>query len=310
MGACSSGPTAPQTEVIVGIQSEPLNGAIGSLHVVTKLAGKTNSDETLDPSALPHEVKLSPPGGNDAAPIDVQIDAYTEAGWTPKSTAMPVLVRTAETSFVPNETKLLRILLQGQCLLALPGGPPGAPTCNAPQTCIGDKCVSDSVPAAALETYEPNWANDAPDVCRPLNAGAPVVQVGEGQNDYLPLTSGQTVQMEQGPQGGHHIWIAVRQENIKQQGSTTTITSVQPGTNLAGPQMAFVFTFEQDQGGFCKLSGLRYQLDIDGTDYHLFLGKPLDITVKIADQAGHTGIGKASVNIDSTLLCPAGVPGC
>jgi len=300
----------PATEVVVGIQSEPLNGAVGSLHVVTKVGGKTNSDETLDPSALPHEVKVVPPGGNDSAPVDVQIDAYMQAGWTPKSTAMPVLVRTAETSFVPNETKLLRVILQGQCLLPLPGGPPGAPTCNAPQTCIGGTCASDTVSPAALEPYESNWANDAPDACRPLNAGPPVVQVGEGQTDYLPLTAGETVQMEQGPQGGHHIWLAVRQENIKQQGSTTTITSVQPGTNLAGPQMSFVFTFEQDQGGFCKLSGLRYQLDIDGTDYHLFLGKPLDITVKITDQAGNTGTGKASVNIDPTLLCPTGVPGC
>ena len=277
---------------------------------MTKVAGKTNSDETIAPSALPHEVKVLPPGGNTSAPIDVQIDAYTMAGWTPQVGGMPALVRTAETSFVPNETKLLRVLLQGQCLLGLPGGPPGAPTCTAPQTCIGGRCASDSVAPSALEPYETNWANDAPDVCRPLDAGAPVVQVGEGQTDYLPLTPGETVQMEQGPQGGHHIWLAVRQENIKQQGSTTTITSVQPGTNLAGPQMSFVFTFEQDQGGFCKLYGLRYQLDIDGTDYHLFLGKPLDITVKITDQAGHTGTGKASVNIDPTLLCPAGVPGC
>lgn len=301
----------PATEVVVGIQKEgSLDGAIGALHVVTKLAGKTNSDETLDPSALPHEVKVYPAGGNTSAPIDVQVDGYIEAGWTSKSTAMPVLVRTAETTFVPNETRLLRVLLQGQCLLALPNGPPGAPTCDAPQTCIGGRCVPDSVPAAALETYEPNWANDSPDACRPLNAGMPVVQVGEGQTDYLPLTSGQAVQMEQGPQGGHHIWLAVRQENLKQLGSTTTITSVQPGTNLSGPQMAFVFTFEQDQGGFCKLSGLRYQLDIDGTDYHQFLGKPLHITVKIADQAGHTGTGTASVNIDPTLLCPVGVPGC
>jgi hypothetical protein len=43
--------------VIVGIQSEPLNGAVGSLHIVTTLAGKTNSDEVLALSALLHEVK-------------------------------------------------------------------------------------------------------------------------------------------------------------------------------------------------------------------------------------------------------------
>jgi hypothetical protein len=310
--ACSSGSSSgpPATEVIVGVQAEPLNGAIGTLHIVTKVAGSTSSDETLDLSALPHEVKLVPPSGNDSAAIAVTVDGYLQSGWTPARGGMPLLVRTAETSFVLDQTKLLRVMLQGQCLLALPGGPPGAPTCTAPKTCIGGSCQPDSVSPQSLENYNSNWPNDAPDICRGLDAGAPVVQVGEGQTDYIPVTSGETVQMEQGPQGGHHIWIAVRQKNVKQQGSTTTITSVQPGTNLAGPEMAFVFTFESDQGGFCKLSGLRYQLDIDGTNYHLFLGKPLDVTVKVADQAGNTGTGTAHVNVSPTLLCPSGVPGC
>ena len=67
-----------------------------------------------------------------------------------------------------------------------------------------------------------------PTSASPRTRAAPVVQVGTGQTDYLPVTAGQTVQMEQGPQGGHHVWIAVRQRNLKQSGSTTTITSVVP----------------------------------------------------------------------------------
>ncbi len=295
------------TAVVVGVQSEPMNGAIGTLHVVTTLGGAPNTDEILAPTALPHEVKLLPPGGNVNAPIAVEVDGYTSPSWTPQSPDMPVLVRTAETVFVPGQTELLRVLLQGQCLLPLPGGPPGAPVCDAPQTCIGGVCQSDVVPASGLEAYASNWATNVPDVCKPANAGPPVVQVGTGQTAYLPLTSGEMVQMEQGPQGGHHIWIAVRQENLAQSGSTTTITSVQPTTNLAGPSMSFVFTFQQDQGGFCALAGLRYQLDIDGTDYHLFLGQPLDLTVTITNPSGTTGVGTASVNVEPTILCADGI---
>lgn len=294
----------------MGVASEPLNGAIGTLHIVTTLGGQPNTDETIAPSALPHEVKLLPPGGDATAAIAVEVDAYESATWTPQSLDAPVLVRTAETSFVPGKTDLLRVMLQGDCLLALPGGPPGAPTCTAPQTCIGGACASDVVPPAALETYTPSWPSDVPDVCKPANAGAPAVQVGTGQTEYLPLTDGEMVQAEQGPQGGHHIWIAVRQQNLKQAGSTTTITSVQPGTNLAGPRMAFVFTFEPDEGSFCKLYGLRYQLDLDGTDYHLFLGQPLDVTVVIADSSGASGTGVAHIDVAPTLLCPPGIPGC
>jgi len=312
VAACSSpsDPWSSGTTLVVGIQSEPLSGAIGSLHVVTKVAGATRSDEVIGLSALPHEVKLHPPANDLGAPVSVSIEGYEQAGWTPGSTSPALLVRTAETTFVPSEDKLLRVELQGQCLLALPGGPPGAPACASPQTCIGAACQSDVVAPSGLEAYSPSWPQDAPDACRGIDAGAPVVQAGEGQTDYLPLTDGESVQMEQGPQGGHHIWIAVRQHNIKQQGSTTTITSLQPGTNLAGPKMAFVFTFEADQGGYCKLSGLRYQLDIDGTDYHLFMGKPLDITVTIADQEGNTGSATTRVDVLPTLLCPSGVPGC
>jgi hypothetical protein len=298
--------------VVVGVQSDPLNGAIGTLHVVTTVGGAPATDELIAPGQLPHEVKLTPPGGAPTQPIAVTVDGYEQTGWTPQSGGpdSPVLVRTAETGFVAGQTMLLRVLLQGDCLVGLPGGPPGAPPCNAPQTCIGGACQDDHVTTPALEPYAPDWATDAPDVCKPANAGPAVVQVGTGQTDYLPLTDGQTVQMEQGPQGGHHIWIAVRQENLKQTGSTTTITSVQPTTGLKGPETAFVFTFGPDQGGFCKLSGLRYQLDIDGTDYHMFLGQPLDVTVAITDASGATGTGTAHVNIAPTLLCPTGVPGC
>jgi len=304
---CSPSHAGVTTSVVVGVQSEPLNGTIGTLHVVTTLAGAPGTDETLAPSALPHEVHLVPPGGDATAAIAVEVDGYTSPTWTPGSPDPPVLVRTAETTFVPDETRLLRVMLQGACLLPLPGGPPAGPVCDAPQTCIGGVCQSDQVPAQALEPYASGWASEAPDICKPIGAGSPVVQVGTGQSDYLPLTDGQTVQMEQGPQGGHHIWIAVRQENLKQAGSITTITSVQTSTGLSGPKMAFVFDFEEDQGGFCKLAGLRYQLDIDGTDYHQFLGQPLSVTVVIADSAGATGTGVANVNVAPTILCATGL---
>jgi hypothetical protein len=305
--ACSSpGPEkrAPQeTVVVVGIESEPGAGALDTVRVTTTLGGAANTDATFPMGALPLDVKLAPPGGNVSAAIGVRVEGYLTAVG-----ATPLLVRTAETSFVPGHTMLLRVLLQGQCLLPLPGGPPGAPSCSAPQTCIAGVCQDDHV--SGLEAYSSDWATNTPDICKPMNAGPPVVQVGTGQSDYLPLANGDTVVAEQGPQGGHHVWVAVRQENLKQSGSRTTISAVQPTTGLMAPQTAVVFTFDPDQGGFCKLAGLRYQLDADGTDYHLFLGAPLDITVVIVDSAGAKGTGIAHVNIAPTILCASGMPGC
>jgi hypothetical protein len=285
----------------VGIQSEPLGGALGSLQVTTTTGGKA-SLVGYSPTKLPFEVKVQAPNDDTSGALKVEVDGYGYAG------TMPILLlpRAAETHFVPGKTMLLRVMLQGSCLLGLPGGPPGGPTCSEPETCIGGVCTSDVVAPQALEPYAPGWETNVPDICKPLDAGPAVVQVGTGQTDYLPLTQGQTVQMEAGPQGGHHIWIATRQENLKQAGTTTTIRSTQPGTGLVGPRMSFVFNFDQDQGGFCKLYGLRYQVDVDGADYHQFLGKPLDVTVTLKDSTGAMGVGMAHVNIDPVLLCPSG----
>ncbi len=293
--------------MIVGVQSDPLNGAIGTLHVSATLGGAIADDETLPPSGLPHEVPLLAPDGDASVPIGVRVEGYAQTGWTPQSTATPVLVRTADTQFVPGETKLLRILLQGDCLLGLPGGPPGAPMCTLPQTCIGGACQSGAVPAQALEPYVSNWPANAPDICKPIDAGPPIVQVGTGQTDYLPVTSGQTVQMEQAARQGYRRPGLRSARKTGTEWSTTTLTSLQPSTGVVGPKLAFVFTFQQDQGGFCKLAGLRYQLDIDGADYHQFLGQPLDVTVTITDPSGASGMGTAHLNIDPTLLCATGL---
>jgi hypothetical protein len=311
-GACS--PSAgSSTALVVGVQGDAsIAGALSSVRVVATVGGKTVNDTTVPATELPHEVSLAPPDGAAGALVAVRVEGYAAGPplRSPGSGEPPVIVRTAETHFVPDREALLRIVLGGNCLAGVPGGPPGAPTCDAPQTCIGGSCQPDAVPAQSLEAYTADWATNAPDVCKPTNAGPPVVQVGTGQTDYLPVTSGQTVQMEEGPQGGHHVWIAVRQENLKQSGSTTTLTSVVPTTGLAGPMTSYVFTFDPDEGGFCKLAGLRYQLDADGTDYHRFLGQPLDVTVTIQDPSGRTASGVAHLNIDPQLLCPSGGTGC
>jgi hypothetical protein len=309
--ACSPASSASAPGLVVGVQDEPsIAGALGTLHIVTTVGTAPASDVVISSGALPYEAHLAPPAAAASAAVSVRVDGYQSADWTRSSGEAPVLVRTAETHFVEGRTTLLRIVLQGQCLLGLPGGPPGGPSCAAPQTCIAGSCEADEVPSQELETYATDWAANPPDVCKPASAGPPVVQVGTGQTDYLPVTSGQTVQMEQGPQGGHHVWIAVRQHNLQQSGSTTTITSVVPSTGLAGPRTSFVFTFDPDEGGYCKLYGLRYQLDVDGTDYHAFLGQPLDVTVTVKDPSGATGTGVAHLNVDPQLLCPTGIPGC
>jgi hypothetical protein len=198
--------------------------------------------------------------------------------------------------------KLLRIDLDTLCVVIPPRGGIVGPTCAAPETCVSGRCTSDVVPSELLGDYTSNWALAAPDICRPASPGAPKVILGMGQNDYLPMRDGQTLQAQAGPQGGHHIWLAVRMQNLKQSSSTTTVTATQPGTGVTVSPYSVVFTFLPNEGGFCKLYGLRFQLDANGVEFTQFLGKPLDVKVEIHDVLGETGVATARVNIDRNVL--------
>ena len=302
--ACSSPAPAPSPPgtLVIGVEGTQVVGLVGSVHVTTRVDGVSTSDDTVDlgadPHALPKEVKLLGPAGKPGALVEVSVDAYAAGGGTAQTRATPILTRRARSAFVAGQTRLLRVTLESRCAAA----PGGAEVCSAPQTCVAGRCQSADVGADQLEDYAPSWAVDAPDVCKPAGHGDPVVVVGTGQTDFLPITDGQTVQAEKGPQGGHHIWIAMRAKNLRQSGSTTTIAAVQPDTGVTVPPTAFVFTLSTDEGGYCKLFGLRYQLDNGGIDYKQFLGKPLDVTVTVLDRAGTQASGVAHIVVAPTVL--------
>jgi hypothetical protein len=299
-------------QITVGVQSEPLGGVLSALHIVVRVAGKVATDEVLRPPRgvrvgfpQPWEKAFTAPVGVPAADIDVAVEGLGA------DAAPPLLTRLAATHFVPGRAELLRVQLESRCIVYPPNpargrvpGPLSGPTCAAPSTCILGACRLDAVPAEGLEPYAANWPSNAPDRCKPRDAGSPVLQVGTGQTEYLPLATGQTLQAEAGPQGGHHIWIATRMKNMKQTLTTTRVEGMQPGTGTTIPPSTFVFTYAPDTAGFCKLYGLRYQLDNGGIDYKQFLGKPLDLTVTVTDSAASTAKSTSRIQVAPTLVNP------
>ena len=309
-GACHK--TPDPTALIVGVQSDPMGGIVSALHVIIKVNGEVVDDETIKPPhgskvgfPQPWEKRLSGAGKGDAK-VEVEVDAIGDPA------SAPLFVRRSSTHFIPGKEALLRVPLESRCIVypqqprgttKVPG-PLSGPTCTAPSSCISGICQLPDVNPALLEPYAPNWPANAPDRCKPRNAGPPDLQIGTGQSYYLPITKGQTLQAEAGPQGGHHIWIATRMRNLKQAGSTTKITGVQPGTGATIPPTTLAFTYAPDEGGYCKLFGIRYQLDNEGIDYKQFLGKPLDVTVTTTDPTGATATATAHINIAPTLINP------
>jgi hypothetical protein len=300
------------TALVVGVQSDPMGGVVSALHIVIRVADKVVDDERIQPPRgsrvgfpQPWEKTLSGEGQG-AAKVEVEVEAIGDP------LAKPLFTRLASSHFVPGRTELLRVPLEARCIVYPPvnrgasriPGPLSGPTCTAPATCIMGACLPSEVPVARLETYAKNWPTNAPDRCKPANAGPPDLQVGTGQSYYVPMQPAQVLQAEAGPQGGHHIWIATRMKNLKQAGSITKISGLQPGTNTPIPPTTLAFTYAPDEGGYCKLYGIRYQLDNEGIDYKQFLGKPLDVTVTVTDAAGTTATGTTHIQIAPTLLNP------
>lgn len=297
--------------LVVGLSASPQALAVERVRVVGKVDGvvKTDTEVTLAMGAtvLSKEVAIDGPSG---APVDLEVTAWLRGNPTPA-------VRRAALTRIPATKKLLRVMLDPRCIEAAADAGvfgAGAPSCNAEQTCIGGMCASKAVADADLEPYDAGWAEAPPDFCRPANHGAPEVAIGQGQTDYGTLADGATLQLEKGPQGGHHLWIAARMRNLRQSGTTAMISSKVVGETDAVPPAAFVFTFDRDEGGYCKLYGLRYQLDVGAGDltkaYKRFLGKTMEITILLTDSTKASATSTRTVKIADKILCPDGTTAC
>lgn len=325
-GSSGGEPGAQQGSLVVGVQSEDFGGLVQAVHIVASVDGKVTDDETITIGApgtpgaggtagaaatLPKEIVLE---GAPGARAEVTVEALTSQAATRGATpTTPVVVRRAATQLPSGAKKLLRVQLETRCVtFSAPGSTLSpAPTCDAPQTCALGRCVSEEVSYDQLEDYEATWATSPPDICRPANHGPPEVILGVGQTDFAPLADGQTLMLEQGPQGGHHIWLAVRMRNLRQSGSPTTLTAklVDDPASAIAPA-AYVFTFDRDEGSYCKLYGLRFQLDSGaanlGADYKRFLGKKIEVTASITDSTKATAAATRTILIADKLLCSDG----
>ena len=67
------------------------------------------------------------------------------------------------------------------------------------------------------------------------------------------------------------------------------------------PPFSVVFTYDVDEGGYCELFGLRYQIDAGGEPVETMLGRLLDVQVTVRDASGAIGSGEATVRLADTL---------
>jgi hypothetical protein len=175
--------------------------------------------------------------------------------------------------------------------------------CGPGEACLGGECTSASIDAATLGATPVDWIANAPDACRGAVPAAPSLVLGEGLDGYAPLVPGATVPVEPGPQGGHHVWLALRTRGLRQLGSTLTVRGTYPALGIALPPMQNVVSLRRaDEGGTCEIYGVRFQID-RGIPLDTVLGATLAIEATLTDPSG------ASAAVESTITIGAPVGG-
>ena len=209
------------------------------------------------------------------------------------------VVRTVVTPAGPaGERRVVRAHLDQACDHA---GASGAPECDeVSTTCIAGTCQRAFVPAEAQRPYTPDWMKDGSDGCKP--GGPPELIVGKGQSDFFPAADYEVAQIEAGPQGGHHIWISARVKNLGRSGSITEGGGEIPALGLSITPLKVVFTLDTDEGGWCKIFGLRFQLDVGGDDIQTMLGQPIEVYVTIVDSDGDQASDTRWFTLSSDIL--------
>lgn len=274
--------------MVIGITTKLNPGAdFNELTYEVAVDGATRDARTLAvlPSSFPLELPVEDLAGGEAVSVTL----------TAKSVGAVILERVASTKSVAGEHLLLRVPLDPACR------EPQAPDCAAPLTCIGGQCGDAFVPPDRLETYAPGWGTGGSDACKP-SGQPPLVEVGTGQADYLPTMDGDVAQVEAGPQGGYHIWLAIRVRGVRQSSSVTTVTGTIPSLGYEVPPYAVVFTFEPSEGGACELFGLRFRFDDPNHPVASLLGQELHVDVTVKDVDGTVGSGSRIVRLSDDIL--------
>lgn len=271
--------------IVFGITSELSPGAsFTSMRASVSADGQELLNRRFEGSELSFPMELDLPDLEDGSEMRLAVTAFQGE--------VPIVSRLADTTAVGGRTLLYEVKLESECV---------ALVCEGDQTCVEGACVDAFTPAADLPDYYPGWAGGSGGGrCEP--GGDPTVLVGSGQADYHEVDDGDVLQVEAGPQGGYHVWVAARMKNIAQSGSVTDLSGSFVEIDYSPPPMSVIFTFDPDEGGFCKVYGLRFRLDDEDHPIETLLGKSLQLTVHIRDQDGDEASSTRTIKLSDDYI--------
>lgn len=253
------------TDMAVGFDIHHVERTTKVDGVIAHAEGLSYGDGDL---SLPAELLVEPT--HDGAEVEVSIAAFRDGE------ASPIVTRRAATRAASGRRLLLPVSLDEAC---------SAVTCAADATCVEGACVAPFIAPSGLADYDPMWIASAPDACKTPSSGDPVVVIGQGESAFAPLEDGAVVSIEAGPQGGHHVWLALRVTGLRQMRSRVTMGGYFPELAFELPPSISQVTLRKAGESRCEIHGLRFQVDL-GLSVEAVRGRVLDIEIVLEDPNG------------------------
>ncbi|WP_437906844.1 hypothetical protein WME95_02590 [Sorangium sp. So ce327] len=264
------------TDMAVGFQFD-------HIETTTKVDGVVTGTERLSYGggelSLPAELVVGP--APDGAEIELSIAAFRDGE------ASPIVTRRGATRAAGGRSLLLPISLDEACC---------ATPCAASATCAAGACVEPFIAPSALTDHDPLWIASASDACKTPGSGDPAVVIGQGESAFASLEHGEVVPIEAGPQGGHHVWLALRVTGLRQMGSRLTVEGYFPEMEFELLPFTAQVTMHKAGEDRCEIDGVRFQVD-RGLPVEAVRGQPLDIEVALEDPNGDVAMAAQRVVI-------------
>ncbi|WP_236644422.1 hypothetical protein [Sorangium cellulosum] len=259
--------------VVAGLTTDMAIGfEVHAIESTTKVDGAVTRAERLSYGSgdlsLPAELPIAE--ARDGAEIELSIAAFRDGE------AAPIVTRTAATRAASGRSLLLPVSIDAAC---------SGLACAAGATCAAGACVDPFIAPSALDDHDPMWIASAKDACKTPSSGEPAIVIGQGESAFAPLDEGEVVPIEAGPQGGHHVWLALRVTGLRQMGSRLRVGGYLPELERELLPFTALVTLRRAGEGRCEIYGIRFQVD-RGLSVEAVRGRALDVEVALEDPNG------------------------
>lgn len=273
LGSAACGSQEAETQVVVGLTTDIAVGFdIDRIEITASVDGAVRHTEGRSYDAgelsLPAELLVTPT--RDGAEVSVSVAAFRDGDPAPR------VIRRATTRAVGGRKELLPLSLDEACL---------GRSCAASETCVKGACVDPFLAPGSLADYDPSWIVSAPDACKTSTSGEARVVIGKGQEAFATLETDELMALEPGPQGGHHVWIALRVAGLRQMGSRLTVGGTFPELAFKLPPARSSVTLRKAADDQCEIHGVRFQVD-RGIAVDSIRGHRLDMEITLEDPTG------------------------